>query len=117
FGHLRRVVHQLAGGARAAPDSESRAAGLGAGAGVAASSSALTAFDDASGEGFGGGHLLVLLDDLLEVCAHLGDRLSRHLHLTVGAASHENVEPGVSRVFFREVVTEVSAATFLSFQR
>src|SRR5205085_5252525 len=61
--------------------------------------------------------LLVLLDDSPEIVPHLRDLLARHLHFPGGTTLDDDVELRVARILFREVVTEVPAATFLSLER
>src|SRR6267143_3292188 len=61
--------------------------------------------------------LLVLLDDLLEIRAHLGDRLASHQHLASRRLANDDVEFSVGRILVRKIIAEVPATTFLSLER
>src|ERR1700680_634926 len=118
----------MSAGPRPAPDAKSSRARFGAGARIAPGGCTLAASDDVSCKRLVGGayslvanaltgvHLLVLLDNPLEIFTHLGDRLARYLHLTIGAPPDQDVELAVARILLRKIVPEVSAAALLSFQ-
>src|SRR4029077_6211176 len=84
----RRIVTELSARARTAPDSKSRGACFGARTRIAPGSRPLATFDNVSRERLVGGayallanaltrvHLLVLLDNPLEIFTHLGNRFA-----------------------------------------
>src|SRR5450759_2759484 len=59
---------------------------------------------------------LVLLDDPLQILAHLGYGLARHLHLAARSPANDDIELAISRILVRKVVAKVRASTLLSFE-
>src|SRR5215208_891097 len=60
--------------------------------------------------------LLVFLDDAPEIVSHLRNGLTTHLHFPILSTTYDNVEFGVARIPFGEIIAEVPAATLLPLQ-
>src|SRR4030095_1116664 len=59
----------------------------------------------------------LLLDHLFQLCGHIRNLLSHHLHLTVSTAPYDDVHLSETFDLFRIVLAKMTAATLLSLDR